>query len=132
MVVTRVLGRSLGLADALLSVTSLASGMCFSSNWIKNGMDWTVRRATIADADRLALIGSATFLETFAGLLDGDAIVDHCAREHSSSAYRRYLGKGAEAWLVEACSGMAPVGFSLLGSTDLPGSDGPSFSWTRV
>ncbi len=97
-------------------------------------MEWTVRRATIADADRLALIGSATFLETFAGLLDGDAIVDHCAREHSSSAYRRYLGEGAEAWLVETRSGMAPVGFSLLGGTDLPGStsDGSDIELKRI
>lgn len=93
-----------------------------------------MRRATIADADRLALIGSATFLETFAGLLDGDAIVDHCAREHSSSAYRRHLDGGAQAWLVEACSGMAPVGFSLLGSSNLPGSisDGSDIELKRI
>jgi ribosomal protein S18 acetylase RimI-like enzyme len=108
--------------------------MCFSSNWNESGMDWTTRRATTADADRLALIGGATFLDTFAGLLDGDAIVDHCAREHSSSTYRRYLSEGAQAWLVEACSGTAPVGFSLLGSTDLPGStsDGSDIELKRI
>ena len=97
-------------------------------------MEWTIRRASIVDADRLALIGGVTFLETFAGVLDGDAIVDHCAREHSSSAYRQYLINGALAWLVEARSGKAPVGFSLLARPNLPGStaDGSDVELKRI
>ena len=97
-------------------------------------MDWTVRQAVTADVDRLALIGSATFLETFAGVLDGDAIVAHCAAEHSASAYRRYLEGGSAAWLVEAGTGQAPIGFSLLGSTELPGSvsDGSDIELKRI
>ena len=83
-------------------------------------MEWLIRRATVEDADRLSLIGGATFLETFAGVLDGDAIVNHCAREHSSSTYRRYLTGGAQAWLVETRLGKAPIGFSLLGKPNLP------------
>ena len=77
-------------------------------------MDWTLREAATANADRLALIGGATFLETFAGLLDGTAIVEHCLREHSASAYRRYLDEGARAWLVETATGGAPVGLPVL------------------
>ena len=97
-------------------------------------MEWTIRRATMADADRLALIGGATFLETFAGVLDGDAIVDHCAREHSSSTYQQYLISGALAWLVEARCGEAPIGFSLLGTPNLPGStaDGSDVELKRI
>ena len=49
---------------------------------------WTIREARTEDAAALALIGAATFLETFAGILDGDAIVGHCAAQHSEAAYR--------------------------------------------
>ena len=97
-------------------------------------MDWTVRQASFGDADRLALVGGATFLETFSGLLEGDAIVSHCLREHSSSAYQKYMAAGAQAWLVEASLTGAPVGFSLVGSTDLPGSnaDGSDVELKRI
>jgi ribosomal protein S18 acetylase RimI-like enzyme len=71
----------------------------------------------------LALIGAATFLETFAGVLEGSAILTHCSREHSAQAYRRYLEGGACAWLAETKAGGAPVGFALVGTTDLPGSE---------
>ena len=47
---------------------------------------WTIREAGEADAPALALIGAATFLETFAGILDGDAIVGHCAAQHNADA----------------------------------------------
>jgi ribosomal protein S18 acetylase RimI-like enzyme len=86
-------------------------------------MDWHVREASAGDAERLALVGAATFLETFAGILDGAAVVAHCRREHSVEAYERYLAAGASAWLGETQAGAAPVGFALLGATDLPGSD---------
>ena len=85
-------------------------------------MDWTIRPAVEADADRLALIGSATFLETYAGLLGGDAIVSHCETEHGAAAYHRYFGAGCRAWLVEAAVGRAPIGYALVGATTLPGS----------
>jgi hypothetical protein len=52
---------------------------------------WVLREADGADAERLALIGAATFLETFAGVLDGGAIVGHCARHHTAEAYAHYL-----------------------------------------
>jgi ribosomal protein S18 acetylase RimI-like enzyme len=82
-----------------------------------------IRAARGEDVESLALIGSATFLETFAGVLDGPAIVAHCLKEHSAAAYARYLAGGAEAWLAEAEQGGAPIGFSLLAKADLPGGD---------
>ena len=96
-------------------------------------MDWHVRPATADDADRLALVGAATFLETFAGVLEGQAILDHCARSHSAAAYREYLAAGASAWLGETADG-APVGFALLGDADLPGSaaDGSDVDLKRI
>jgi len=83
---------------------------------------WRVRSATIDDADALALIGAATFLETFAGILDGSAIVTHCARVHSPKAYGALLDDGAKAWLATVSPGDAPVGFALVAKADLPGA----------
>ena len=84
---------------------------------------WAVREASEEDAERLSLVGSATFLETFAGLLEGSAIVAHCQQEHSPATYLRYLKSGGFAWLAEAKDGLAPIGFALLTSATLPGSD---------
>ncbi|ATY34660.1 GNAT family N-acetyltransferase [Sphingomonas psychrotolerans] len=86
-------------------------------------MQWRIREAKAGDSECLALIGAATFLETFAGVLDGSAIVAHCSKEHSAAAYHRYLAAGAEAWLAEADEGGAPIGFALLATADLPGGD---------
>lgn len=80
---------------------------------------WTIREAGPEDASALALIGAATFLETFAGILDGDAIVGHCAAQHSDAAYRAHLADGARAWIAEAQPSGAPVGFVLVGKPDL-------------
>lgn len=97
-------------------------------------MSWKVRDATNVDVERLALIGGATLLETFAGLLDGSAILEHCQREHSSAAYAGYLAKGAQAWLAEADPGQAPIGFALLGTAELPGGalDGTDLELKRI
>ena len=80
---------------------------------------WTIREAGADDAPALALIGAATFLETFAGILDGDAIVGHCATQHNADAYLAYLASGSRAWLAEAQPGGAPIGFALIGQPDL-------------
>lgn len=82
-------------------------------------MSWRIRPAAPADAARLALVGAATFLETFAGILDGDAIAAHCAREHAPDAYARLFGAGARAWLAEAAEGGAPIGYALLAPASL-------------
>lgn len=80
---------------------------------------WTIREAGADDAPALALIGAATFLETFAGILDGDAIVGHCAVQHEEGAYRACLADGGRAWIAEAQPGGAPIGFALVGKPDL-------------
>lgn len=83
---------------------------------------------------RLAQIGSATFLETFAGILDGDAIIDHFERAHSALTYCDYLSAGGQAWLAEVAPGHAPVGFALLAHPDLPGArlDGSDAELKRI
>jgi ribosomal protein S18 acetylase RimI-like enzyme len=83
-----------------------------------------VRRALPGDEEALALVGQSTFLETFAGILDGGAIVEHCRRAHAAAQYRDWLADPAAAiWLAESEQGMAPVGYAVLARPQLPGAD---------
>lgn len=84
-------------------------------------MNWRIHQAGKNDCNRLALVGAATFLETFAGVLSGTAIIEHCQREHSAQTYDRLFGSGARAWLALLQPGDAPVGFALMAAADLPG-----------
>lgn len=82
-------------------------------------MGTRIRPCSPDDATALAFIGAATFLETFAGILEGDAIVAHCARQHVPEAYRSWLDAGALAWLGLCDPGGAPVGYALVTAPDL-------------
>ena len=97
-------------------------------------MAWCVRVAAEEDVDRLALVGAATFLETFAGVIDGAAIVAHCREEHSAGAYLRSMQTGATAWLAEAAVGLAPIGLALVDAPSLPGAelDGTDLELKRI
>lgn len=85
-------------------------------------MDYSLRecwREGPACAETLALVGGASFLEAFAGVLRGEDILEHCRKQHSVAKYA--------AWLVEpetrACLAEvkgAPVGYALLLKPDLP------------
>jgi len=94
--------------------------------------DWRIRTADRQDAASLGLIGAATFLETFAGVLDGGAIVAHCLREHAPSAYEAYLGAGAAAWLAETSVGAAPVGYAMVAAAKLPGAQPGDVELKRI
>jgi len=93
---------------------------------------WRIRPAGADDTAALALVGAATFLETFAGVLAGDAIVAHCARAHTPRAYADHLAAGAKAWLAELDPGAAPVGFALLTPADLPGAQDGDVELKRI
>lgn len=85
-------------------------------------MDPDVARIRVCrpgDEDALALVGQATFLETFAGVLPGADIVAHCRGQHAPSVYRSWLEGGAHIWLAEAPSG-APIGYLVLAPASLP------------
>ena len=83
----------------------------------------TIRRAVPGDEAALAVVGQATFLETFAGVLDGSAIIEHCRTAHSAVQYGQWLSDpGCAAWLAYAPGG-APVGYALLARPDLPSAD---------
>jgi GNAT superfamily N-acetyltransferase len=80
----------------------------------------TLRRATLADAEALALVGAATFLEAFTWMLPGADIVAHCAKNHTAAAYRDYFA-APETRITLATSGNdAPVGYAMLVAPELP------------
>jgi ribosomal protein S18 acetylase RimI-like enzyme len=80
-----------------------------------------LRPCTDGDEAALALVGQATFLETFAGILSGNDIVAHCAQAHSAGLYRTWLADPSYAlWLVESHPGSAPVGYMVVAPPQLP------------
>ena len=80
-----------------------------------------VRRAELDDAAMLALVGAATFLDGFAGVLPGEAMVAHAARHHVAAVYAGYLERvEVAAWLAVARHGGAPVGYAMLTLPELP------------
>ena len=80
----------------------------------------TIRACDASDARALALVGKATFLETYAGAFEGPVILDHCEVEHGEPRYAAWLKTpGYRLWLAEV-EGGAPVGYAVLGPPDLP------------
>lgn len=83
-----------------------------------------IRRAHAGDAGALALAGAATFLETFAGILHGRDIVEHCRAQHATEVYTAWLADPATtSWLVETDRGDAPVGYAVVAPAKLPLED---------
>ena len=83
-----------------------------------------IRQCVPGDEVALSIIGQATFLDAFAGVLCGKDILGHCVRQHSSQKYARWLEDGNSAiWLAEVEPGRAPVGYLVLTKPDLPLAD---------
>ncbi|HEY9217816.1 MAG TPA: GNAT family N-acetyltransferase, partial [Phenylobacterium sp.] len=79
-----------------------------------------IRRAEPADAEALALVGRATFLESYAGELPVADILAHCEHQHDPAVYAGWLADAAwRLWIVTAATG-APLGYAVLGPPDLP------------
>ena len=93
---------------------------------------WRLRPAGREDAERLSLIGAATFLESFAGIIGGEAITAHCLNANSADSYRRHFDKGAQGWLAEVEPGGAPIGYALLTQPDLPGAQDGDIELKRI
>nr|WP_245942353.1 GNAT family N-acetyltransferase [Sphingomonas gilva] len=72
------------------------------------------------------MVGAATFLDAFAGILDGPDIVAHCAANNSAAAFGKWLGDGGSVVsIAETATGGAPVGYTVLTAPDLPIAIGP-------
>ncbi len=80
-----------------------------------------IRVCSSGDETALALTGGATFLETFAGVLEGQNILAHCANAHSIECYRDWLTDSRyKLWLAEISPGNAPVGYMAVSPPELP------------
>lgn len=91
---------------------------------IGNAEAVTLRPANPADAEALALVGAATFLEAFTWMLPGADIVAHCAKHHTADAYLKYFAHpDTRITLAEAVPGGAPVGYAMLTAPELPSFD---------
>lgn len=89
-------------------------------------MDLAIRSCGPDDAAALALVGQATFLETYATQLPGADILVHSAHEHSAARYAAWLADPAyRFWAVEVPQTGAMVGYVMLNPVDLPVPVGP-------
>ena len=83
-----------------------------------------LRTAAAGDEHALALVGQATFLETFAGVIDGPDVVAHCRAQHAAERYAEWLSRpDAYACIAEVEPGGAPIGYALLAEPQLPIAD---------
>lgn len=83
--------------------------------------DIQLRPCVAGDAAALALIGQATFLETYCDVLPGPQIIAHCQQAHSLAQYSAWLADPSfKMWLAELQPGGAPVGFMVVAPPDLP------------
>jgi GNAT superfamily N-acetyltransferase len=80
----------------------------------------TLRHATPADAEALALVGAATFLEAFTWMLPGADIVAHCARDHATATYLKYFNAPDTRITLATSGDDAPVGYAMLATPELP------------
>ena len=83
-----------------------------------------VHRAVPGDELALAQVGQATFLETFAGVLDGADLLAHCSRQHTHGVYHDWVAdERVSIWLATIEPGAAPVGYLVLTPPALPVAD---------
>lgn len=89
-------------------------------------MSITIRPCGREDAEALALVSRATFLESYADVLPASDILVHCEMQNPPELYRDWLAMtGWRAWLAEIADTGAPVGFALSCPPALPLPTGP-------
>jgi GNAT superfamily N-acetyltransferase len=96
---------------------------------------FTVRRALVGEEQALALLGSATFLESYAGFLSAEDILTHCAAEHNATVYARYLAASqARVYAAAADPGGALVGYAVACPLEfaLPGATPADYELRRI
>ena len=84
-------------------------------------MTFAIRPCGPNDALALATVASATFLETYAGIIDGADSLAHCRTQHAVEAYERWLADPATPLLMATVEpGDYPIGYVMLSPPDLP------------
>jgi ribosomal protein S18 acetylase RimI-like enzyme len=79
----------------------------------------SIRRATPADADALALVGRDTFIETFGHLYPPEDLAGFLAQSHAPSLYAELAGGPDHALWIATADGRA-VGYAMAGPCGLP------------
>lgn len=78
-----------------------------------------IRRAGVADADRLARLGAETFIDTFAHLYPPEDLAVFLAEAHAPELYADWATDPAYGlWIAE--QHLRPVGYALAGPCHLP------------
>ena len=85
----------------------------------KTEWEFELRVCGPGDEERLALVGAASFLEAFAGFLDGEDILAHCRKQHSAEKYAAMLADAETRTGVAEVKGSA-VGYAVVCPPDLP------------
>lgn len=84
-------------------------------------MRWRMRRAGADDASALSLVASATFLETYATVLEGADLVAHCLKNTNADVFVRWTTDPATiVTIAEHEPGHAPIGYTVLTVPDFP------------
>lgn len=82
---------------------------------------WRLRRAFREDAPAVALVAGASFLATFAGILDGKDIVAHVADNSSAARFAAWTADpDSIVTIAEHPRGGAPIGYTLMTTPDFP------------
>jgi ribosomal protein S18 acetylase RimI-like enzyme len=80
----------------------------------------TIRRATAADAQTLAVLGAATFTETFGHLYPPEDLQEFLGRSHSVDAWDRTLADAQRATWLAVLGDSTAIGFLTVGACKLP------------
>ncbi|QMV54005.1 GNAT family N-acetyltransferase [Ewingella americana] len=82
-------------------------------------MSITYRQCIPGDEAALALLGGATFLETYALSANGADILSYVAQEHTPEAYRAMLvDPEIKIWAAETDEGKSLIGFVVLATAE--------------
>jgi diamine N-acetyltransferase len=80
---------------------------------VSRDLEYSLRACVPGDEERLALVGAASFLEAFAGFLEGDDILAHCRKQHSPEKYAAMLA-APETYACLAEIKGSSVGYTLV------------------
>lgn len=90
-------------------------------------MQFTIRTCGLGDEPRLSLVGGASFLEAFAGVLEGDDILAHFHKNHAPEMYAKYMAAPTgRVAVAEVTPGLAPVGYIVCCEPDFPIATSPA------
>jgi GNAT superfamily N-acetyltransferase len=79
--------------------------------------EFVLRECCRGDGEILALLGAATFLETYAEVLTKDAILAHCRKHHQAERYESWLDESNVHIAVAEIHGV-PVGYAVVCPVD--------------